>query len=57
MDLYQKNSHNQSIISNNINVRSPKGEINFSALPEEFAPTDNRQASLSEPSDTHTQYL
>ena len=39
------------------NVKSPKGEINFRTSPDEFAPTDYRQTSLSDASGVHTKYL
>ena len=38
-------------------LKSPNGEITFRATSEEFAPTDNRQTSLSEAIGTHTHYL
>ena len=35
-------------------VGGPKGETNFRVTPEEFAPTHNRQTSVSEVGGTHT---
>ena len=38
-------------------VKSPMGEINFRAPPEEIPPTDNRQTSLTEASGAQTHHL
>ena len=38
-------------------LRVQRGKLTLGPPPEEFAPTDNRQTSLSEPRGTHTQCL